>query len=267
MKPYVVGCNADEFPDALETANRMRSVSNLRQVGQGLIMYADDHKGWLPPAVTDVARYGLPDYTFASPRTSTAMPRGELSPIEGSAWIRHLEDYVFLHLGERMLRLGREDVLGYENPDRVNGPITVLFADGHVEFVERAAAAALIGFPDAPPTNPPEPPEATGPQCVRDAGILGSATNLRSIANSLLAYANDHRVGASTQPTSARFSPPANWSSVLSSTREATRSLRPPTSPGRHRSSGSTRATTTFTSSGEAPIPANSSSPTRIRAR
>jgi prepilin-type processing-associated H-X9-DG protein len=193
MKPYVVGCDADEFPDAFETASRVRSASNLRQVGQGLLMYAGDHKGWLPPAVTDVARYGLPHYTFASPRTSTAMPRGELSPIEGSAWIRHLEDYVFFHLGERMLRLGREDVLGYENPDRVNGPITVLFADGHVEFVERAAAAALIGFPDAPPTNPPEPPEATGPQCVRDAGILGSATNLRNIANSLLAYANDQR--------------------------------------------------------------------------
>ena len=59
--------------NAREMGRRIKCVSNLRQIGLGALMYANDYDGWFPPCrlmndSTHVWRYLMPDY-FTPPVT------------------------------------------------------------------------------------------------------------------------------------------------------------------------------------------------------
>jgi hypothetical protein len=169
----------------------------------------------------------LPYQTFGNPRTSTALPRGELTPLEQVAWVAGRRDYLYLGAGRRSGRMGPEDPLAYENPDRVAGDIFVLFGDAHVEVLGRAQAAALLGFPPGEPSDPP-PPRPTPP--APDPDVSHSALNLRQVSFAVndyvytrhlsfpadlgVAYASfQPRVEASSfvNPRTNDTPPPDNW--------------------------------------------------------
>ena len=195
VKAYDLSCYAAEFPEAVEAARRVRSASNLRQIGQAIFLYANDHKGRIPPDLETLVEYELEPYVFAGPRTGTLLPRGETTELEQRAWARLREDFIYVSDHPNPRRLDADDIIAYENPDRVHGPINVLFGDGHVELLERAVAAERIGFPDAPPSDPPPlPPAADDPACEhRDLNVAPSAGNLRDIAVALQLYGNENK--------------------------------------------------------------------------
>ena len=207
--PYSIRCGSDQIKE-------LRNGHNLLALGFALETYGNNQTRngeRLPPdlaTLSDVA--GLRPDVFAGPRTTTLVPRGEMSPAEQTAWVRTLTDYIYLGAGKSITRLGPNDPVVYDNPDRVSGDIDVLFGDGHVGQLTRDAAAKLIGFTPADPTQAPLPMDPRSPACRPDVGVLLSAGNLFVIGRGAYLFAEEAtRNGVPFPPDLGRL---ANFSGI-----------------------------------------------------
>ncbi|HTL30329.1 MAG TPA: SdrD B-like domain-containing protein [Tepidisphaeraceae bacterium] len=179
-----------------DAARMVHSASNLRAISQSMQIYANENKGKFPPnllALVDTQDVSA-DY-FGSPRTSTVLPRGEISQVELRGWVAARNDYIYLGAG-KTTSTPATVVVAYENPNRVNGDINILWADGHVTGNTRTEASQIIGFPDAPPSDPP-PTFPTRP--AGDAKIVQSQLNLRALSQALLSYSLDFKLNYPAQ--------------------------------------------------------------------
>ena len=129
---------------AREAANRIKSGSNLRQIGQGVRQFAiDDTRLGSFPADLRTLYLSEPDLTpetFVSPRTRTALPdMANMSREQQAAWVEQNSDFTYIGggLNENVLSTVP---LAYENPAKVgdNDGVNVLFADGSVRFIPLA---------------------------------------------------------------------------------------------------------------------------------
>lgn len=187
VMPYTIQC-------ARQQLQYVRDGENLFRIGYAMMMYANNQtrNGSAFPSdlVTMFESGGLrPDF-MASPRTTTLIPRGEMSAAEQAAWVSTLNDYIYLGAGKHATTVSPSTPLVYDNPDRVAGDINVLFGDGYVGELTRDAAAKLIGFVPAAPTHAPPPPDPSAPACRYDPAIVLSAGNLFQIGWGAIQYAN-----------------------------------------------------------------------------
>lgn len=127
---------------ARESANRVKSASNLRQIGQGMLLYANDNQGKYPATMGELLAEDLALEVFISPSSRTAIPPNVRNgtPQEKAQWVNDNSDYVYLGKGLKA-DANAERVLAYEKPEIHNGDgLNALFGDGHVEWnpVDRA---------------------------------------------------------------------------------------------------------------------------------
>jgi prepilin-type processing-associated H-X9-DG protein len=142
-EPMMIATLLPALNRAREQANRVKSASNLRQIGQAAMMYANENKNKYPPDLaTMYKRQDLTPSVFINPRTETTPPPPG-TPEEMAAWVQEHSDYVWIG-GDKTAASPPEQVLAYEkleeNPEGVN----VLFADGHVEFMPIPVAREAI---------------------------------------------------------------------------------------------------------------------------
>ena len=207
--PYAIQCAPDRLKE-------LRDLANLQQLGLGIFLYANAQTrngNALPPDLpTLFSSVEFRPGVFASPRTATLVPRGEMSAAEQTAWVRTLTDYIYLGAGKSIDRLSSSDPVVYDNPDRVSGDINVLFGDGHVGRLTRDAAAKLIGFTPADPTQAPLPMNPGSSACKPDVGVLLSAGNLFVIGRGAFLFAEEAtRNGSPFPPDLGRL---ANFSDI-----------------------------------------------------
>lgn len=128
---------------AREQANRIKSATNLRQIGLGLQMYANEHKGRYPDDLAAAQEFIGTAETYANPRSPSApVPPG----LEGEAlkaWINESSDYAYLGKGKSVRERG-DVVLAHEKPDGLTDGLNILFNDGHVEFQAMPQAMQTI---------------------------------------------------------------------------------------------------------------------------
>jgi prepilin-type processing-associated H-X9-DG protein len=131
---------------ARQQARTVQSMNNLRQIGNGIIMYISGSGGNYPPDLGTVAKAeNIPVQVFVRPGSSNQPPPG-MTPDQTADWINHNSDYVYIGAGLTAQQRGAPStVVCYEN-ERVSerGGIDVLFADGHVEFVRLQRAHQMI---------------------------------------------------------------------------------------------------------------------------
>jgi prepilin-type processing-associated H-X9-DG protein len=126
---------------AREAANRVKSGSNLRQIGQGMRQMAiDDVRGGKYPADLEALFLGVPSLpmeVFISPRSDTQPPEMMAQAREvQAAWVAENSDY--LYLGGGLTDTAPATVMvAYEDPEKTgwNEGINVLYADGSVRFI------------------------------------------------------------------------------------------------------------------------------------
>lgn len=122
---------------ARERANRIKCASNLRQIGQGVLMYANDHGGTLPPDLKTVVRGEYDGMVLACPATdhddgSWGHPEDRIR----ARWLPETVSYVYLGAGLRST-LPADVVVAYERPENHDGAgMNLLFNDGHVEWFD-----------------------------------------------------------------------------------------------------------------------------------
>lgn len=122
---------------ARETANRVKSASNMRQILLGSIMFANDNRGKFPDTLGQVVegKYLLSPEVFINPRSTSDIPAGVANnPKLLADWVNEQSDYVYLGKGLNATTKA-DTILIYENPVDLDDGINVGFADGHVEFV------------------------------------------------------------------------------------------------------------------------------------
>jgi predicted Zn finger-like uncharacterized protein/prepilin-type processing-associated H-X9-DG protein len=147
---------------ARETANRVKCASNLRQIAQAMLLYANDNRGAYPPT---------PDLLLL---TQDITPREFVCPSSDETPASQADvDAAKANSGKTILTQGHDSYVYLGNGFNTNCAVEVIllyeplsnhnndggnfmYGDGHVEFQGQAAAQALISELNAghnPPRN------------------------------------------------------------------------------------------------------------------
>jgi prepilin-type processing-associated H-X9-DG protein len=128
--PLLVALAIPSMREAQTTAARVKSASQLRQIGQGLILYANDNKGSYPPDFATLRKtQDLTDEVFKSP--------------DGTA--KNGPDYVYLVFPGMKNDVAADTAVAYDAAELEAGEgANFLYGDGHVDFLHAAAATAEI---------------------------------------------------------------------------------------------------------------------------
>jgi prepilin-type processing-associated H-X9-DG protein len=146
----MVGVMVPSLNRARETANRVKCASNMRQLGQGILLYSNDNRGKYPPDYATLVSYmlemGIDPAVLLCPSGHSALPRPAhmMAADEIADWAERHSSYAYVGAGKRN-DAGFGEVILYERP----GPhgrdgINMLFGDGHVEFQRMPAAEKLL---------------------------------------------------------------------------------------------------------------------------
>jgi prepilin-type processing-associated H-X9-DG protein len=102
-----------------ERAKEVASMSNLKQIGLALIMYADDNNDNLPADLQAAQKHLSNPQALESPRK----PKDFSGPS-------------YIYIPGQTLKMDAQNVLAYENPEFSGDKINALFLDGHVEAMK-----------------------------------------------------------------------------------------------------------------------------------
>jgi prepilin-type processing-associated H-X9-DG protein len=154
---------------AREQANRVKCASNLRLIGQGVMMYANENRGQFPDTMERIlTTQDLTNVVFCCPSSSDSPAPGGNAQAQAANLSKggHLS-YVYVGKGMNMdtninPRTMGDVVVAYEPmTNHNNDGSNFLFADGHVEFFGKGQAAQIITDVQAG-TNPPRAKASPG---------------------------------------------------------------------------------------------------------
>ena len=104
---------------ARDQARRVTSMSNLKQIGLALHMWAEDNDGRFPDELEKLEPYVSGESVWESPRK----PKGFSGPS-------------YMYLGGQTRAMNYRNMLVYENPEFCSDGVNAVFLDGHVEFLK-----------------------------------------------------------------------------------------------------------------------------------
>ena len=128
--PLWVALSLPSMSIAKVSADRVHSALNLRQIGQGMVLYANDHQGKLPPDLATLLKQ--PDFK----REAFQSPFGE-----GKAE----SDYKYFYVEGLTNAVPPDILLAYDAAELEKGDgANVLYGDGRVEWLDAEVVAAAI---------------------------------------------------------------------------------------------------------------------------
>ena len=144
-EPAMIGTMLPSLNRAREQANRVKSASNLRQIGLAAIMYANNNKEKLPDDFGEMIKTNY----IETPQIFVNPTRGEMPPIppnrdQWPEWVAEHSDYVWLGKGKTMSTATPETVIAHEKLDNHPEGVNLLYGDGHVEWMPTIAAREAI---------------------------------------------------------------------------------------------------------------------------
>jgi prepilin-type processing-associated H-X9-DG protein len=134
-------------------AYRVKSMANLRAIGQAISMYSDDHQGQYPDSFeTILLNEDVTSGIFVNPSSHDIPATGPTSQAVASQLSTggHLS-YVYLGRGLTAKTVTPDTVLAYELIQYPSGGSNMLFGDGHVDYIDGARATAFIAHATTAP--------------------------------------------------------------------------------------------------------------------
>lgn len=123
---------------ARETANRVKCASNQKQIGQALLLYANENRGKYPQNMGELLKtQDLTIDVFMCPSSNTSLPPDVgAGGVEAMAeWINEgNSDYIYNGAGKNNAA-GPDEIIVYEKPhNHDHEEMNMLFGNGRVEF-------------------------------------------------------------------------------------------------------------------------------------
>jgi hypothetical protein len=164
-----------------ERAFRSKCGSNLRNVGYGIMLYANDHQGVLPPTLDAlVASVEIDLGSFICPSSSHDTAPGATAEERIKNFHSTSDHCSFIYLGKGLTAesLKPKYILAHDRlGNHENGGMNVLYGDGETEWLPKEEADRVVmeiseGFnpprqkaspSKAVPTRPAAPPPTTDP--------------------------------------------------------------------------------------------------------
>jgi prepilin-type processing-associated H-X9-DG protein len=131
---------------ARATANHVKSASNMRQIGQAILLYSNDNHGAYPPDLgTLIKTEDIGGEAFIDPAGSNHLSSdwANMSPDDKAKWVNDNADYVYLGAGMK-IGVDPSTIVAYEKSDNKGAGKNMLFGDGHVEFRNLAQSREAI---------------------------------------------------------------------------------------------------------------------------
>ena len=129
-----------------EPSLRLRCASNMKQIGLGAIMYANDKGGLFPPDLETIVEVeDVSPSVLMCPMDSHDVPTGSTTRAILSAMrTKKLVSYIYVGKG-LTLKASDDTVVLYEPlSDHGDEGMNVLFVDGHVEFLDASEAGVVL---------------------------------------------------------------------------------------------------------------------------
>jgi prepilin-type processing-associated H-X9-DG protein len=131
-----------------EIANRIKCASNMRQIGQAILLYSNEHNGQFPSDLgTLIIDEDISPQVFFCP-SAAAVPLpanfSTMVPEAQAAWLDQHSDYIYLGRGKTSSCDPGTIILYEKDSDHGGDGMNVLYGDGHVDFETLAAAHAEI---------------------------------------------------------------------------------------------------------------------------
>ena len=123
-------------PESRDCRNEVKSQSNLRQIGQAILMYTQDYAGAYPDALpTLIVTEDITSEVMVSPSTSDTPATGPTTrAVADAVLIGGHCSYVYLGRGWNPRTVTANTVVAYEPPANLRTGGNVLFGDGSVTF-------------------------------------------------------------------------------------------------------------------------------------
>lgn len=132
------------YAKAKEQARRVASMSNLRQLVVGVMMYSNDNRGRVPPDLAVLMQYIKNEAVYRNPRD----PQRK----DGYVYVKPPVDKIM------QVKRPTERMIIYEAHDQWKDGLAVGFMDGHVEWItDKARFDELLKAAQAPAEAPPKP--------------------------------------------------------------------------------------------------------------
>ena len=131
---------------ARETSNRVKCASNMRQIGQAILIYANNNQGNYPQRPEQLLlAQSITSHVFVCPSTAQT-PAPGATPAAQAQVLSTGPHQSYAYVGAGLdFTADAETVVLYEPvTNHLGDGANVLFGDGHVEFVSGARAAKLI---------------------------------------------------------------------------------------------------------------------------
>lgn len=147
-----------------EASSRRPCPHHLRQIGQALLLYANDNQGAMPQTIEELVgnseKRFLPAKCLVCPEDSrSAASASNDADLQKQLATGKHTSYAYLGAGKILRNLSGWDVVCYEPLSMHEEGGNVLFGDGHVEFIlARAYAAVQSGHLPNPSTQPTSEP-------------------------------------------------------------------------------------------------------------
>src|SRR5690606_20496702 len=119
--------------------SRLKSASNMRQIGQAIMLHANAHDGMTPPDLGTLAMtLDIGPSAFINPMSGTRVPRGLVKDPARADWTNRNSSYVYIQPNVKLAAIGPGGIVAYEREADDKGRVNVLFGDGHVEIMSKA---------------------------------------------------------------------------------------------------------------------------------
>jgi predicted Zn finger-like uncharacterized protein/prepilin-type processing-associated H-X9-DG protein len=140
---------------ARETANRVKCASNLRQIGQALLLYGNDNRGVYPPDFPPLLlTQDITSEVFVCPSSNDTRADPNTT-VQQQAAVLH-QHCSYKYLPGHNYNASADTVIAYEPMTNHDGDgSNFLWGDGHVSFETKQTAAAMIKSLEAG-QNPPK---------------------------------------------------------------------------------------------------------------
>ena len=138
----------------MQQVNTIKCSTNLRQIGQAILLYSNDNRGAYPPNLaTLLTTQDISAEVFICPDTTDTPAPGSTPQAQAAALNGHHLSYIYLGAGMNNTA-GAQTVVAYEPLTNHTTGCNFLWGDGHVTFETKSRAKRYIDQLNAG-QNPP----------------------------------------------------------------------------------------------------------------